>query len=143
MFVLDPIVSELLLKFLVGFICATVIGLERNYKGKPAGVRTCNLICLGTILFIAIGQTLTGGDPTRISSQLINGIGFIGGGAILVKDGLVEGLTTASVIWALTAISCAIGFGYYQVAIITTLFMGFVLLFTGNLEKQLKNWKHD
>lgn len=141
--IIDPLVFQLMLKFFVAMLCATAIGLERNYKNKPAGVRTCNLICSGTVLFVTLGALLSGGDPTRVMATLIQGIGFIGGGAILVKNGLVEGLTTASVIWILTAIGCAIGFGYFQVALFSTAFVGFILFCAGKLEDTVKNWMHD
>lgn len=143
--IIEPLVLQALIKFFWAMVCATAIGLERNYKNKPAGVRTCNLVCLGTVLFIVVGQTILGtGDPSRIMAQLIQGVGFLGAGGIIASaNGSVTGLTTAAVVWILAAIGCAIGFGHIQLAIMATAVVGFVLFCAGKLEDAVKNWMHD
>ncbi|MBL7032834.1 MAG: MgtC/SapB family protein [Candidatus Delongbacteria bacterium] len=103
----------------VAILCGAVIGLERQLRGKPAGVRTSCLICLGTAVFVHLGSgiLLTGADPTRVLGQVVTGIGFLGAGVILAREGVVSGVTTAAVIWVLAAIGAAIGFGHVLGAI--------------------------
>lgn len=135
---------DIILKFIVAIICATAIGLERNYKNKPAGVRTCNLICIGTVLFIVLGQTIVGpGDPSRVMATIIQGIGFLGAGGIIANNGNVSGLTTAAVVWTLAAVGSAIGFGFFKLAFTVTILIGVVLFCAGKLEDKVKDWMHD
>jgi putative Mg2+ transporter-C (MgtC) family protein len=96
------------------FLSAIVIGLERQLQGKPVGVRTSSLICMGTYIFIAMSRaTFAGvGDPARIVGQVITGIGFLGAGVMLAKDGIVVGVTSAAAIWILAAIGVIVGLGY-------------------------------
>lgn len=131
---------DLITKFTLAIFLSGLIGLERQYKGKTAGVRTSNLICLGTVLFIYLGQTiqLGLGDPTRTLSAIVNGIGWLGAGGIIATNGAVVGLTSASVVWMLAAIGCAIGFGLYKVAIFSTIGTLFILIGVNILEKLFK-----
>lgn len=87
-----------------------IIGLERQYMGKPVGIRTCVLICLGTYVFVAVGLSTinTTSDPTRIIGQIVTGIGFIGAGVMLTRDGSVIGATSAADIWMMAAIGVSI-----------------------------------
>lgn len=99
----------------VAFLCGGIIGLERQLRGKPAGIRTSILICLGTEVFVGLGHLLSfdhGGDPSRVLGQVVTGIGFLGAGVIMAREGLVHGVTSAAVIWVLAAIGSAIGLGY-------------------------------
>lgn len=91
-------------------ICGTAIGLDRQYRGKPAGVRTSILIVLGTYLFVSISMLVATdiSDPSRIIGQVVTGIGFLGAGVILAKEGLIIGVTSAATIWALAAIGVCI-----------------------------------
>lgn len=111
-------------------LCGIVIGIERQLRGKAAGVRTCTLICVGTELFVSLGASFPSAtaDPTRVLGQVITGIGFLGAGAILAKEGRIMGLTSAAVIWMLAAIGSAIGIGYIKAALIFTLVTLFVLI---------------
>ncbi len=104
---------------LVALACGTIVGLERQLRGKPLDVRTAVLICLGTHVFIRLGVELTGHnvDATRVLGQVVTGIGFLGAGVILTRGGHVVGLTTASVVWMLAAIGATIGFGQYWAAL--------------------------
>ncbi len=88
-----------------------ITGLERQYMGKPVGIRTCVLICLGTYVFVVVGlaATTANSDPTRIIGQIVTGIGFIGAGVMLTRDGSVIGATSAADIWMMAAIGVAIG----------------------------------
>jgi len=99
-----------------------VIGLEREYHQKPAGLRTNILIALGsallTILSIAIGTD--GSTPDRIAAQIVTGIGFLGGGAILHSRNSIHGMTTAATIWVNAAIGIAAGAGEFATATVAT-----------------------
>ena len=96
-------------------LCGGIVGLERQVRGKPAGVRTSILVCLGTAVFIHLGSAISGegSDPTRVLGQLVTGIGFLGAGVMFSRQGVVTGVTTAAVIWILAAIGAAIGLGRY------------------------------
>ena len=82
-------------------LCGGLIGIERQLRGKAAGIRTSILICLGTALFVSLGASLPSDrvDPTRVLAQVVSGIGFLGGGVILARKGLIVGVTSAAVIW--------------------------------------------
>lgn len=101
-----------------------LIGLEREWSQKAAGLRTNTLIAVGSALFTIMSVELSPGvpaDPTRIASQIVTGVGFLGGGAILRTGGSVRGLTTAAIIWINAALGMAAGGGRYRVAILGTL----------------------
>ena len=105
----------------IAIVCGGIIGLERQLRGKPAGIRTSILICLGTEVFVALSALLTtgpGSDPSRVVGQVVTGIGFLGAGVIMAKEGLVQGVTSAAVIWVLAAIGSAIGLGYEHGAVV-------------------------
>ena len=107
---------------LVAIFCGAFIGLERQLRGKAAGMRTSILICLGTLTFVELGvlsQTSTS-DPTRVLGQVITGIGFLGGGVILTRGGTLAGVTSAAVIWVLASVGSTIGFGRFVHAITIT-----------------------
>src|SRR5262245_3194893 len=98
--------AQVVTKVLLSLLLGALIGAEREFLRKPAGLRTNALICLGstlfTILSIAIDQTR--GDPARIAAQIIPGVGFLGAGAIIRDQGRIVGLTTAAGIWVVAAI---------------------------------------
>jgi len=121
-------------KLLLATLLGGAIGIERELAGKPAGLRTNILICLGAALFTQlsvdiakIGFSPDGhpyGDTTRIAAQIVSGIGFLGAGAILHGGGAIVGLTTAATIWVVAAIGAAVGAGAYVDALgATTLIM--------------------
>jgi putative Mg2+ transporter-C (MgtC) family protein len=95
----------------LALICGAIIGIERELRGKSAGLRTCMLVCLGTTAFVRLGIELDGAraDPTRVLSQVVTGVGFLGAGAILTRGTEVEGVTTAATIWILAGIGAAVG----------------------------------
>ena len=98
------------------------IGLEREMRRKPAGLRTNILIALGSALFTTISLQLAaaGGTPDRIAAQIVTGIGFLGAGAILRSGKNVHGMTTAATIWVNAAIGMAAGAGEYAMAMVAT-----------------------
>jgi putative Mg2+ transporter-C (MgtC) family protein len=98
------------------------LGLEREYRQKPAGLRTNILIALGSALFTIVSAHMGhDGSPDRISAQIVTGIGFLGGGAILRSGNTVHGMTTAATIWVNAAIGMAAGTGQFALATTTTL----------------------
>ena len=117
-------------------LCGTIIGLERQLRGKPVGIRTSALITLGTYIFIAASMLVstTATDPSRIIGQVITGIGFLGAGVMLARDGMVLGVTSAATIWSLAAIGVCIAIGYDVVAIKLSLVVVFVLVGVDTME---------
>lgn len=102
----------------VSIVCGAIIGLERQIRGKPAGIRTSILICMGTALFVHMGANISGEmvDASRVLGQVVTGIGFLGAGVMFTREGVVSGVTTASVIWVLAAIGSLIGLEQYTIA---------------------------
>ena len=104
------------------------IGLEREYRGKAAGLRTNILIALGSALFTAVSMTMAGANGSdRIAAQVVTGVGFLGGGAILRSGRTVHGMTTAATIWVNAAIGMAAGAGQFAIATATTVLTLIVL----------------
>ena len=94
---LDPETREFWQHLGTAILCGGIIGIERQLRGKAAGIRTSILICLGTAIFVALGASLApAADPTRVLAQVVSGIGFLGGGVILARKGLVTGVTSAA-----------------------------------------------
>lgn len=133
------------LKLVLGFTLAAIIGLERDYRHKPAGFRTHGLVGLSAVLVVLCGEymaNLYNIDPSRIPSQLLSGIGFIGAGTIL-RDGLtVTGLTTASSLLAVTCVGLCIGCGFYFGAIVATLIVFIVLTYSYKLTDKLDHFNN-
>lgn len=120
------------LRLVLALLLGAGVGAERKHKGQVAGIRTFALIsmgaCLAMILSIYVPQEYMGlknGDPGRIAAQVITGIGFLGGGAMIQQRGAVRGLTTAAGIWITAIIGMAVGVGMYTASIVCT---GFILL---------------
>lgn len=135
------------LNFWVGvlftIVCGFIIGIERQIRGKTVGIRTSILICLGTMLFINLGLWVNGGnDAPRILGQIITGIGFLGAGVIMNKEGLVSGVTSAAIVWLLAGIGAAIGLHFYTGAVIISLIALGVLVGVQYLEDIFKNLQH-
>jgi putative Mg2+ transporter-C (MgtC) family protein len=127
-FDLNSINQELLVKIAFSMLCGFIVGIERHLHKKPIDVRTSILICMGTMAFIYLGQEVSGEkDATRVLGQVVTGIGFLGAGAIITRQGLVIGMTSAAVVWVLAAIGAAIGFGRYAMGIELSLVTVFVL----------------
>lgn len=112
---IDP---DMWIKIGLSVLCGVIVGIERELHKKPMDVRTSVLICLGTMLFIFIGEQIDGSkDSTRVLGQVATGIGFLGAGAIITRQGFVIGLTSATVVWVLAAVGSAIGFGFYELGV--------------------------
>lgn len=91
-------------------LCGIIVGLERQLRGKPVGIRTATLVVLGTYIFVAISSAVSTihSDPSRIIGQVVTGVGFLGAGVMLAKDGAVIGVTSAATIWSLAALGVCI-----------------------------------
>jgi putative Mg2+ transporter-C (MgtC) family protein len=110
---------DLAMKLSLAVLAGGAVGLERQISGKPAGLRTNILICLGSALLMDLsmnlGMSFGGarvGDPARLAAQVVTGIGFIGAGTIMQSRGAISGLTSAATIWVVAAIGLAIGAGW-------------------------------
>ena len=138
---MDPSIP---IKLLLAAILGGIIGIEREIRDKPAGLRTNILICVGSTLFMSISTKvaqLLGGDPTRIAAQIISGIGFLGAGAVLHSHGFVLGLTTAATIWVVAGVGMALGSGMYLVAVFATAMSLVTLYFLSFIEDRIQGRK--
>jgi putative Mg2+ transporter-C (MgtC) family protein len=144
-FVQDLVVGlrlDLLFKLAAAVLLGGAIGLERQIQGKPAGLRTNILICMGSALLMDLSINLHGpdgrvGDPARLAAQVVTGIGFIGAGTIMQAKGTITGLTSAATIWAVAAIGLAIGAGSYIEGLGAGVLVLLVLEVLGNFEHKL------
>lgn len=116
-----------LIKLLVALLVGGIVGFEREAHGKSAGLRTITLITVGATLFTILSFHFAPDDPGRVAANIVVGIGFLGAGAILLSEGRVKGLTTASSIWVAAALGMAIGLGEFGLAAIATLVVILVL----------------
>ena len=125
------------MQLVLAVILGGVIGLERELKGKPAGLRTNILISIGATLFTVLSMRMAvgRGDPGRVAAQILAGVGFIGAGTILHTRGAVTGLTSAATIWVVAAIGMALGTGAYIEAVGTTVLVIVVLTGLARIEK--------
>ena len=130
---------ELLRRLLLAAGLGAAIGLERELRQKSAGLRTNILIATGSALFtlLSAGLANAGADVTRISAQIVTGIGFLGAGAILRTRDRVHGLTTAATVWVNAAVGMAAGGGEYHAALITTAVTVAVLIVLSPIEAAL------
>lgn len=130
---------EFWIKIVVSLLCGGIIGLERQLRGKPAGIRTSILICLGTEIFVSHGTTLANGDQYRVLAQVVTGIGFLGAGLMISQEGTVRGVTSAAVIWVLAAIGATIGLGHFREAVALVLIAVGVLSGVEYLENSIRS----
>lgn len=103
------------------FMIGAIIGIEREFRSKPAGFRTMILICVGSCLYTILSKESNSVSPDRIASNIVTGIGFIGAGVIFKEGITVNGLTTAALIWVTAALGMAIGYHHYSLAIVVSI----------------------
>jgi putative Mg2+ transporter-C (MgtC) family protein len=131
---------DLLVKLGLAVLLGGIIGFERELSGKPAGLRTNILICVGAALLMDVsirigfadGHRI--GDPGRIAAQIVSGVGFLGAGTIMQAQGMVTGLTSAATIWVVAAIGMTVGAGFYVEGMTAGLLVTFVLAGLGKVE---------
>ncbi|MCI8636988.1 MAG: MgtC/SapB family protein [Clostridia bacterium] len=141
--VFDSFWFQAIIKLILGFVLAGIIGLERSSWSKPAGFRTHALVGISSVLIMLCGEYMSkiyDMDPSRIPAQLLSGIGFIGAGTIL-RDGFnVKGLTTAAGLLAVTCIGLSIGAGFYLGGIVTTLIVYIILSYSYKISDKLDHF---
>jgi len=131
-------ITEFTIRLLIAFAAGLIIGLERQFHHKSAGLRTNTLVSVGAAIYVLLSINLTEneGDVTRIIGQVVTGIGFLGAG-IIFKEGInVRGLTTAATVWCSSAIGCLAAAGLYYETMIGT----GVIVMVNSLLKPLHNW---
>jgi putative Mg2+ transporter-C (MgtC) family protein len=130
-------VATSLARLLLAAILGGAIGLEREFRHRPAGLRTNMFICFGAAMFTVLSIGLAGvpADAARIAAQIIPGIGFIGAGSILHNRGLTTGLTTASTLFVVASVGMAAGGGFYVTAAFATAVVLLALFILGHLER--------
>ena len=127
----NPGILQIALRLLCAMLVGAMIGLEREFTHRPAGLRTHILVALGACVASIIGEMLyvqysqlgATPDPARLSAQVITGVGFLGAGTIMKEGVNVKGLTTAASVWAVACLGIAAGFGYYALALLGMLFI--------------------
>ncbi len=135
---------ENVISVILAVLLGGIIGLEREIRGKVAGLRTNILICLGAAVFTIISREMAGGQEaslTRIAAGVVTGVGFLGAGAIIQDRGGIHGLTSAATIWIVASIGMACGAEFFKLAIISTLVALAVLIGLTHLEKSVASLK--
>jgi len=122
--------------FLCALICGIMLGLERQILGKPVGIRTSILIIFSVYIFMGIA-TYIYIDHVKIIGQIITGVGFLGGGVIIAKEGKIQGMTSAATIWVLTAIGVLIGLGHIVLGLKVSCIISIILLFLSYIERKI------
>jgi putative Mg2+ transporter-C (MgtC) family protein len=132
-----PALFDILIKLILAIVIGGVLGAEREYRSKSAGFRTLTMICLGATIFTIFSQIIgSPGNPDRIASNIVTGIGFVGAGVIFKGDGTskVNGITTAAMIWVTAALGMIIGAGYLWIAGLAAVLILLVLFIFALLE---------
>ena len=135
------ILREYLPRLLVAALLGGIVGLERDLKGKPSGMRTSILMCVGSALVMILSVEVARdagppSDPGRIAAQVVTGVGFIGAGMILRSRVSVTGLTSAASIWFVAAVGLVIGYGNYVIGSVATLLILITLTLLDRVEKR-------
>lgn len=139
-FFTSTIAIDTILKLALAVLLSSIIGIERELVHKPAGIKTHTLICISATLVMSLGMYIRNlypemtMDPTRLPAQILAGIGFVGAGTIIREGFSVKGITTAASLLAITCVGLAVGAGFYEGAIFTTILMFFILYFTSPIQ---------
>lgn len=129
-------------RLLLAAVLGALIGLEREYRGRDAGIRTFALVSLGACLFSAVSDMVFEVDNTRIASGIVTGIGFISAGVIIQSRRHIAGLTTSATMWAASGVGMAVGFGLWLLGALATLLIIAILLLRyapGEAERHQRN----
>ncbi len=142
--------SEIILRLAVAVVLGILIGIERVFVHKEAGMKTHALVSLGAAVFVVISEMMTakylglsGANPMMIPSQIIVGIGFLGAGSIILQGNRLLGLTTAGGLWVTAGVGMAAGLGFYSLAIITTIFILIVFVVVNKFEEPIRRISGD
>lgn len=146
---MDPLsltTIEIFKRLAVALFFGSLLGIERLLAGKTAGMRTYALVSMGSAVFVLITimaakqfLMFNAFDPLRMASQIIVGIGFLGAGLIVFKDSKIRGLTTAAGLWVASGIGISVGFGYYELAVMTTGLTLFVFTILGYFKEKIEH----
>lgn len=138
---LEPGIGAIALRLAFAMLVGALIGMEREFTHRPAGLRTHILVALGACVVSITGQMLFAqsgaSDPARLSAQVITGVGFLGAGTIMKEGATVKGLTTAASVWAVACLGIAAGFGYYALVMVGMLFILITLTIFEMLQRKL------
>jgi len=137
--------DQIVLKLIVAVVLGMLIGIERVFVHKEAGMKTHAMVSLGAAAFVVISELIArkyaiigGLDPSRMASQVIVGIGFLGAGSIILQGNRLSGLTTAGGLWVTASIGMAAGFGFYKLAVITTILVLIILVVVNLFEVPIR-----
>lgn len=138
--------ADILLRLIVAGVLSAIIGWEREYRHRPAGIRTNAIAGMATALLtmisINIGAAGENVDVSRIAANILVGVGFIGAGAIIQSRGIVKGLTTAATIWMVAGIGMAVGLGMFNAAVIATILVLVILVALRNIQIEEEDTHH-
>lgn len=137
---LQMMLSESTIKLLASLLVGGLIGFEREYRSKSAGLRTFSLICLGSTIFTILSIEISPNTPDRIASNIVTGIGFLGAGVIFKQEDRVKGLTTAVIIWITAALGMSIGDGHILLSVMGAILVLTVLTSYVYIEKMLNRY---
>ena len=144
---MDPATADMLFQISIAALLGILIGTERSAAYKTAGMRTYGLISMGSCLFVIISHAvsfqyigLTSFDPLRVASQIVVGIGFVGGGIIMTQEHKITGITTAAGLWVSAGIGMAVGFHLYGLAFFVTLLELFIFTVLWHIEVRIKKY---
>lgn len=147
--ILNITTIDIIIRLLVALFLGMIIGTERVWAHKTAGMRTYALVSMGSALFVIVSNEMvkyytgfSGLNPLMIISQIVVGIGFIGAGLIFSKDSKLMGLTTATGLWVSAGIGMAAGFKLFNIAIIATILTLFIFIVLWFVEEQFKKTKY-
>lgn len=144
----DIVTLDIIVRLFVALLLGMIIGVERVWAHKTAGMRTYALVATGSALFVVISNEMIkmysafdGMNPLMIVSQIVVGVGFIGAGLIFTKDSKLTGLTTATGLWVAAGIGMASGLGLFKIAVIATVLTLFIFIILWFVEKSIKKSK--
>jgi putative Mg2+ transporter-C (MgtC) family protein len=144
----DGATIEVIIKLFAALFLGLIIGTERVWAHKTAGMRTYALVAMGSALFVIVSEemvktylNLPGLNPLMIIAQIVVGVGFLGTGVIFTKESKLMGMTTATALWVSAGIGMACGFGLYKLAIISTILTLFIFTVLWFVEEQLRKTK--
>ena len=137
--------GDVILKLIIAIILGMLIGVERIWVHKEAGMKTHALVAMGAALFVIFSEAMTekyinlpGFNPAMIASQIVVGIGFLGAGSIILQGNRLLGLTTAGGLWVTAGIGMACGFGLFSLAIVSTVLVLLIFILLGIIEKPIR-----
>lgn len=147
--IFDAATVDIIVRLFVALVLGMIIGTERVWAHKTAGMRTYALVSMGSALFVIVSNEMvkyyagmSGLNPLMIVAQIVVGVGFIGSGLIFSKDSKMMGLTTATGLWVSAGIGMAAGFGLFNIAIVATTLTLFIFVVLWYLEEKLKKSKY-